>query len=46
VRYWSPEEFAELEAAGTALGMEIIAGPFVRSSYRAEEAFLKVIGQG
>jgi lipoic acid synthetase len=44
-RYWSPEEFAELEAAGTALGLEIFAGPFVRSSYRAEEAFLKVIGQ-
>jgi len=45
-RYWSPDEFAELEAAGAALGMEIFAGPFVRSSYRAEEAFLKVIGQG
>jgi lipoic acid synthetase len=45
-RYWTPEEFAELEAAGTALGLEVFAGPFVRSSYRAEEAFLKVIGQG
>jgi lipoic acid synthetase len=45
-RYWAPEEFAELEAAGTALGLEVFAGPFVRSSYRAEEAFLKVIGQG
>ncbi len=45
VRYWEPEEFAELEKAGAALGMEIFAGPFVRSSYRAEEAFLKVIGQ-
>jgi lipoic acid synthetase len=45
-RYWTPEEFAELEKAGTALGLEVFAGPFVRSSYRAEEAFLKVIGQG
>jgi len=46
VRYWSPEEFADLEKAGTDLGLEVFAGPFVRSSYRAEEAFLKVIGQG
>jgi lipoic acid synthetase len=45
-RYWTPEEFAELEQAGTALGLEVFAGPFVRSSYRAEEAFLKVVGQG
>ncbi|HSO24660.1 MAG TPA: lipoyl synthase [Chondromyces sp.] len=45
-RYWSPEEFAELEEAGAALGLEVFAGPFVRSSYRAEEAFLKVVGQG
>ncbi len=45
-RYWSPEEFAELEKAGTALGLEVFAGPFVRSSYRAEEAFLRVVGQG
>ncbi len=42
-RYWTPEEFAELEEAGAALGLEVFAGPFVRSSYRAEEAFLKVI---
>jgi lipoic acid synthetase len=45
-RYWTPAEFAELEAAGTGLGLEVFAGPFVRSSYRAEEAFLKVVGQG
>jgi lipoic acid synthetase len=43
-RFWSPEEFADLEKAGTDLGLEIFAGPFVRSSYRAEEAFLKVVG--
>jgi lipoic acid synthetase len=46
VRYWEPEEFVELEKAGAELGLEVFAGPFVRSSYRAEEAFLKVIGQG
>lgn len=44
-RFWSPEEFADLEKVGTDLGLEIFAGPFVRSSYRAEEAFLKVVGQ-
>jgi lipoic acid synthetase len=45
-RFWSPEEFEDLEKVGTDLGLEIFAGPFVRSSYRAEEAFLKVVGQG
>ena len=45
VRYWAPEEFVELEKAGAELGLEVFAGPFVRSSYRAEEAFLKVVGQ-
>jgi len=44
-RFWSPEEFADLEKVGTDLGLEIFAGPFVRSSYRAEEAFLRVVGQ-
>jgi lipoic acid synthetase len=44
-RYWSPEEFADLENTGTDLGLEVFAGPFVRSSYRAEEAFLRVVGQ-
>jgi lipoic acid synthetase len=42
-RYWHPDEFAELDAAGRDLGLEVFAGPFVRSSYRAEEAFLRVI---
>ena len=40
-RYWSPAEFAELEEIGTEVGLEVFAGPFVRSSYRAEEAFLR-----
>jgi lipoic acid synthetase len=44
-RYWKPEEFEDLEGVGTELGLEIFAGPFVRSSYRAEEAFLRVVGQ-
>jgi lipoic acid synthetase len=44
-RYWSPEEFAALEVAGRELGLEVFAGPFVRSSYRAEEAFLRVINR-
>lgn len=42
VRYWTPEEFAELERLGRSLGLEVIAGPFVRSSYHAEEALLNV----
>lgn len=46
VRYWRPEEFKELERVGRSLGLEVIAGPFVRSSYHAEEAFLHVRGQG
>ncbi len=41
-RYWAPEEFAALAAHGRSLGLEVIAGPFVRSSYHAEEAFLRV----
>ena len=44
-RYWSPEEFLDLEKVGAELGLEVFAGPFVRSSYRAEEAFLRVVGQ-
>ena len=44
MRYWSPEEFAELEECGRSLGLQVIAGPFVRSSYHAEEAFLRVTG--
>jgi lipoic acid synthetase len=43
-RYWTPEEFEDLETEGGALGLEVFAGPFVRSSYRAEEAFLRVLG--
>jgi lipoic acid synthetase len=42
VRYWAPEEFDQLELFGRELGLEVVAGPFVRSSYHAEEAFLRV----
>ena len=44
VRYWHPEEFAELAEYGRSLGLAVIAGPFVRSSYHAEEAFLLASG--
>jgi lipoic acid synthetase len=38
VRYWQPEEFAELEREAYAIGFEsVAAGPLVRSSYQAEE---------
>ncbi|MCP4895711.1 MAG: lipoyl synthase [bacterium] len=41
-RFWTPEEFEELELIGRNLNLDVLAGPFVRSSYRAEEAFLKI----
>ncbi|MDI6891380.1 MAG: lipoyl synthase [Actinomycetota bacterium] len=37
-RFLPPEEFAELEAVAWGMGFRaVLAGPFVRSSYRAEE---------
>lgn len=37
MRYWTPEEFAELEALGLGLGFTHVAsGPMVRSSYHAD----------
>jgi len=45
-RFWRPDEFADLEREGRRLGLEVFAGPFVRSSYRAEEAFLRVTQSG
>jgi lipoic acid synthetase len=39
VRYWHPDEFAELERAAYDLGFaHVAAGPLVRSSYHADEA--------
>ena len=38
VRYWHPDEFADLERAAYAMGFESVAvGPLVRSSYHAEQ---------
>jgi lipoyl synthase len=38
VRYWHPEEFAELEREAYTMGFEsVAAGPLVRSSYHAEQ---------
>jgi lipoic acid synthetase len=38
VRYWHPEEFADLEREAYAMGFESVAsGPLVRSSYHADE---------
>jgi lipoyl synthase len=38
VRYWTPEEFADLEREAYALGFASVAsGPLVRSSYHADE---------
>jgi lipoic acid synthetase len=38
VRYWEPEEFDAVAAAGYALGFDhIAAGPLVRSSYHADQ---------
>jgi lipoyl synthase len=45
VRYVPPEEFVELEQRGAALGLHVIAAPFVRSSYPAGEAYRRVAGE-
>ena len=38
VRYWHPDEFAELQGAAYELGFaHVAAGPLVRSSYHAEQ---------
>ena len=43
-RYWRPDEFEDLDCEGRKRGLEVIAGPFVRSSYQAEEAYLRLAG--
>ncbi len=41
-RYYSPDDFARLEALGRELGFDYVAaGPLVRSSYRAGELYVK-----
>ena len=38
VRYWHPDEFADLEREAYKMGFEsVAAGPLVRSSYHAEQ---------
>jgi lipoic acid synthetase len=47
VRYVEPAEFDRYKEAGLALGFQYVAaGPLVRSSYRAAEAFLKGVLRG
>jgi lipoic acid synthetase len=42
VRYWHPDEFAELEEAAYEMGFDsVAAGPLVRSSYHAEQTLDK-----
>ena len=42
-RYWHPEEFDALEKAGRAAGIaQVTAGPLVRSSYQAREAYRRL----
>jgi lipoic acid synthetase len=46
VRYWHPDEFADLEDAAYEMGFEsVAAGPLVRSSYHAERT-LEAAGRG
>jgi lipoic acid synthetase len=45
VRYWRPDEFAELEQRAYEMGFEsVAAGPLVRSSYHAEETLAQASG--
>ncbi len=37
-KYYTPKEFERIRDVGKKIGLEMIAGPMVRSSYRAEEA--------
>ena len=47
VRYWHPDEFAELEAAAYEMGFEsVAAGPLVRSSYHAEQTLDQAAAAG
>jgi len=45
-KYYTPEEFMDLEAYARGLGFAfVLAGPMVRSSYRAEKAYLECAGK-
>lgn len=43
-RYVTPEEFAHWTSVGESIGLVVVSGPFVRSSYRAGEALARVAG--
>jgi lipoic acid synthetase len=45
-RYYAPEEFEEMRAQALEAGIPVVvAGPYVRSSYLAEHAFLAADGE-
>ncbi len=44
VRYVPPDEFDALVPLGERLGVGVVAGPFVRSSYRAAASFAELAG--
>jgi lipoic acid synthetase len=47
VRYWHPDEFADLEREAYAMGFEsVAAGPLVRSSYHAEQTLAQASSAG
>ena len=42
-KYIHPDEFAEYSEIGKDIGIdEVVAGPLIRSSYRADKAFMKI----
>ena len=42
-KYIHPDEFAEYSEIGKNIGIEeVVAGPLIRSSYRADKAFMKM----
>ncbi len=47
IRYYKPEEFEHLRALAAGQGIPtVVAGPYVRSSYLAEQAFLASVTDG
>src|SRR5512133_577557 len=47
VRYWHPDEFAELEREAYAMGFSsVAAGPLVRSSYHADQTLEQAAARG
>ncbi len=43
LKYYHPDEFEELKEIGEKMGfIDVVSGPFVRSSYKAKESYNKV----